>query len=121
MPKAKLLSQGEDKNGAFYLFQDTDPAGLAASVATFFKAEGYKLEEGTPQNGDYGKGSEAMRVLFGGLTKRFKFRVQISAEAGKVRLSFAKAMSGAAGGIMGHSAMGKEFARLQKKIQTFSF
>jgi hypothetical protein len=120
MSNAKLLSQEEDKKVASYLFQNTDSTGLANAVGSFFNAEGYKLEEGTPEEGIYGKGSGALRALFGGWAKRFKFKVKISPESGKVRLKISKAMSGAVGGIMGHSEMNREFARLKKKVQSLS-
>jgi hypothetical protein len=120
MSNAKLLSHEEDKEGVSYLFQNTDPASLATVVGSFFVAEGYKLEEGTPEDGTYGKGSGGRRVLFGGFAQRFKFRVKIFPVSGMVRLKISKAMSGAGGGVIGYSAMNKELARITKMWQSLS-
>lgn len=121
MSNAKLLSHEEDKKAASYLFQGMDPASLAAAVASFFNAEGYKLEKGTSEDGVYGKGSGALRIIFGFWAKRYKCRVQISPEAGKVRLKISNALTGEQeGGIAGYMEMNREFARIAKKMQSLS-
>ncbi len=122
MSNAKLVSQEEDKKEATYIFQGTDPASLAGAVGSFFNAEGYKLEEGTPEEGVYGKGSGVLRAIFGFWAKRFRYGVKIFPESGKVHLKIINVMSGVEeGGIAGYMEINREFTRLKKKIQTISF
>ena len=89
---------------------------MASSLGSFFAAEGYKLEEGTPQDGVYGKGSGARRIIFGGLSQRYRFRVKISPESKLVRLNIGKGMSGVSGGIIGYQALNKEFDLIKAKL-----
>ncbi len=114
----KLISYDETKTGASYLFENTDKESIASSVEEFFKREQYKLEEGTPDDGVYGIGSPALRALFGGLVKRYKFKITILEEAGNVRMSLDKAMSGALGGALGYSKMNKEHARVAAGLKS---
>lgn len=120
MSNAKLVSHEQNQEGASYLFQNTDSSHLATAVGSFFAGEGYKLEKGTPEDGAYGKGSGARRIMFGGLAKRYKFRVKISPESEMVRLKISSGMSGVSGGVMGYTALKKEFARITEKIKSLS-
>ncbi len=112
MLDAKLISFDETPEGASYLFGNTDRESVARSVAEFFGKEQYKLEEGTSEDGIYGTGSPALRAIFGGLVKRYKFKVTINEESGNVRMSVNKAMSGALGGVLGYQKMKKEHTRV---------
>jgi len=90
---------------------------LAENVFKLFEARGYKLEEGTKQNGIYANGSAAMRVLLGGFAKRNKFLVKIiqsPENTGMIILD--KAMSGALGGAIGVSKLNKEFGLVQQML-----
>lgn len=120
MLNAKLISFDETSKGAAYLFENTDRESVARSVGEFFGKEQYKLEEGTPDDGVYGTGSKALRALFGGLVKRYKFKVTIHEESGNVRMSVDKAMSGALGGALGYSKMKKEHARLVSGLKSIA-
>ena len=120
MLNAKLIAFDETAKGVSYLFENTDRESLASSVAEFFGKEQYKLEEGTPDDGIYGTGSAALRALFGGLVKRYKFRVTIREESGNVRMSVDKAMSGALGGALGYSKMKKEYGRLVSGLKSIA-
>jgi hypothetical protein len=115
---AKLVSFDETKTGASYLFENTNKESIVSSVAEFFNKEQYKLEEGVPDDGIYGTGSPAMRALFGGLVKRFKFKITILEESGNVRMTLDKAMSGALGGALGYSKMNKEHVRLVSGLKS---
>ncbi len=118
MLNAKLISFDETKEGASYLFENTNRESVANSVGEFFGKEQYKLEEGTPDDGVYGTGSKALRAIFGGLVKRNKFKVTIQEESGNVRMSLDKAMSGALGGVLGYKKMKKEHARLVSGLKS---
>lgn len=113
---ARLLSAEETEKGISYLFDKTDCRSLATAVGSFFAAEGYKLEDGIPEDGAYGKGSGTLRVAFGGFAQRYKFRVKIFPESELVRLNISKGMSGVSGGIIGHQALNKEFALIKAKL-----
>lgn len=113
---ARLLSAEETEEGISYLFDKTDCRSLATAVGSFFAAEGYKLEDGTPEDGAYGKGSGARRIIFGGLAQRYKFKVKILPESELVRLNINKGMSGVSGGVMGYQALNKEFALIKAKL-----
>ncbi len=116
----KLISYDETKTGASYLFENTDKESIANSVEEFFKREQYKLEEGAPDDGIYGTGSPALRALFGGLVKRYKFKIAILEESGNVRMTIDKAMSGALGGALGYSKMNKEHSRLVSGLKSLA-
>ena len=118
MSIGKLISFDETKTGASYVFDNANKDSVANSVAEFFKKEQYKLEEGTPEDGTYGTGSPALRALFGGLVKRYKFKIKILEESGNIRMSIDKAMSGALGGALGYSKMNKEHARVASGLKS---
>jgi len=120
MTNPKLASFEEDKNGVTYLFENTDIMRLANEVGLLFTQDGYKLEEGTSENGVYGRGSGFMRILFGAFVKRYKFKIAITPESEKVLLRLSKGMTGASGGLIGHSKMKKEFTRITEKMKTLS-
>ena len=118
MLNAKLISFDETSEGASYLFENTNKESVASSIAEFFEKEQYKLEEGTPDDGVYGTGSAALRAIFGGLVKRYKFKVSIHEESGNVRMLVDKAMSGALGGVLGYSKMKKEHTRVLSGLKS---
>ena len=100
-----------------YTFRGGDPNAVAVAVGEYFARRGYALEEGSPVNGTYGKGSAAGRALLGGLATRFKFKVAVYAGEGAALLDFSKAMSGMVGGALGVSKMTKEFAAIQEELK----
>lgn len=120
MENIKLASFEEDKNGATYSFENTDIMSLANEIGLLFTEDGYKLEEGTPENGVYGKGSAFLRILFGAFAKRYKFKIAITPESEKVILRLDRRMTGASGGLIGHSKMKTEFARIVERMKTLS-
>jgi len=120
MLNAKLVSFEEDKDSATYLFENTDIMGLANEVGLLFTSGGYKLEEGTTENGVYGRGNPVLRILFGAFAPRYKFNFSIIPESDKVLLRINKGMTGASGGLIGHGKMKKEFARIVEKMKTIS-
>jgi hypothetical protein len=119
MINAVLKSYEKTNVGANYLFE-TDVKTLANYIQEFFKAEGYELEEGTPEKGGYIKGSFGMRVMFGGFADRFKFNVDITDKDGMAYLVLSKGMTGVSGGVLGYAKMEKEINRIREKINTES-
>ena len=86
---------------------------VAEMIHGFFIAQKYKIEEGQQGNATYGIGSNLLRVLFGAFVKRFKFHVTAADDGqGNVEVTAKKAMSGAMGGVIGHSKMKKETDRI---------
>jgi hypothetical protein len=115
-PATTILKSFERTNvGANFLFE-TDVNTLANYINEFFKTEGYELQEGTPLNGGYIKGSLGMRFMFGGFVDRFKFNVNITDRNGMAYLVLSKGMTGASGGIIGYNKMENEIERLRMKI-----
>jgi hypothetical protein len=109
--------QPQGDQSALYSFQGEDTSALAAAVSGYFAQRGYKLEEGTPFDGSYGRGNTAMRFLFGAFAPRYKFGVKIWASSGQTALSFTKAMSGAMGGAWGYRQMKKEFEKVSGELK----
>jgi hypothetical protein len=117
--QSNLVSfQPVDGGRALLSFKGEDSAALAADVGTYFAQHGYKLEEGTPINGAYGRGSGALRFLFGAFVTRYKFRVAISSAGGTTTLDIGKAMSGAMGGAWGHRKMTKEYEKILEDLKS---
>ncbi|MCD4669004.1 MAG: hypothetical protein K8S14_01015 [Actinomycetia bacterium] len=120
MINAVLKSYEENDTGAKYIFE-TDVNRLANYIQEFFKREGYQLQEGTPEDGDYVKGSSGlMRTILGGLVDRYKFNVCIYDEDGKTVLMLYKGMTGAMGGLWGFDRMRIETKRIREKINAES-
>jgi len=90
---------------------------VANSLASFFEAEGYKLESGVPTDGIYGIGSDVMRVLFGAFAKRYSFNIKVVESGSGSTVFIDKAISGAMGGAIGYSKMKKELVRIQEGAQ----
>jgi len=107
------------KEGALVYFQGIDPGAVASETGQFFHWQGYRLEEGHPFSGIYGKGSVAGRFFAGGFADRSKIQIRIEPENQYCRLTMAKAMSGAGGGILGYHKMGKEIERLRQALYGF--
>ena len=100
-------------------FSQVDPDVLAGEAQAFFTSRGYRLEEGTPLFGMYGKGNAALRAIFGGFVKRYKFQVAVAPQAPYVWLQVKKGMSGAMGGMIGYSRMKKETAAVLQGLQAY--
>ena len=100
-----------------YTFEGADANAVVAAVGEYFARRGYSLEEGTPVNGMYGKGSAAGRALLGGFSTRFKFKVAVYTGQGVTVLDFSKGMSGAVGGAIGAAKMTKEFKTIQEELK----
>ena len=110
-------TQASNGGGVRYAFTGADANAVASAVGEYFARRGYSLEEGTPVNGTYGKGSAAGRALLGGFATRFKFAVVITPGQGVTQLDFNKGMSGAMGGAIGAAKMTKEFAAIQEELK----
>ena len=98
----------------------SSPQGVedtASAVEQFFLVEGYRLEDGNPQDAIYGIGSNVLRILFGAFVKRFRFKVKVVAEGSGCRVFVEKGMSGAMGGAIGYAKMKKELARVRDGVR----
>lgn len=107
-----LVGVNETDKAVDFAFQGCDPNAVAQAVDQYFLGSGYRLEGGGPGNATYGIGSDTMRILFGALARRYKFSVVITANGPQTMLRVEKAISGAMGGLIGHSAMKKETRRI---------
>ena len=106
-----------DSSTLNFWYSETDEKSLANAVNAMFTSEGYKLEEGTDNNGMYGKGSAGMRMILGGFVERHKFSVKINEEDSMQKLQFSAGMTGLSGGALGKSQTDREFRRLQQKFK----
>jgi len=116
--KGKLTSVDITRKGGNFCFQGVDPDVVADELYAFFTRRGYRLESGTRLDGRYGTGNEVLRLLLGGLVKRYKFRIRIRPQGQSVWLDVTKAMSGAWGGLIGVMAMSKETKTIAEAIQS---
>jgi len=118
MLEGKLERYEETKRGVTILIENGDAAKLAADLQRFFASEGYKLEDGTPQDGTYAKGSGGVFAIVGAFSSRMKFKVQAVQEAEKTRLLVTRGMSGLWGGFIGRAKVTNEFNRVVLKIKS---
>ena len=118
MLEGKLERYEENKRGVTILLEDGDAAKLAGDLERFFASEGYKLEDGTPQNGTYARGGGGAFAVVGAFSSRMKFKVQVAQEADKTRLLVNRGMSGIWGGFIGKSKITNELNRVALKIKS---
>jgi len=104
----KLVEFNESDDGIVFVLQAASTEQIANEVAGYFKSREYRLEEGTELNGIWGTGSALLRALFGGMVKRYKFKLTIEGDASRPTLRMSNAMSGASGGLIGYGQMKKE-------------
>ncbi len=112
----RLADYSEGGPAAKYVFNGLTAGQIENAVAGFFATRGYKLESGGPDNGVYGAGSEIARLLLGGFVKRYKFKILIQAGGEMTELVIRKGMSGFWGGLLGYSAMNREFKAVKAEI-----
>jgi hypothetical protein len=110
-------TQALDGGAVRYTFEGADANAVVAAVGEYFTRRGYSLEEGTPVDGMYGKGSAVGRALFGAFVARFKVKVAVYSGEGVAVLDVSKGMSGAAGGAIGAAKMSKEFTTIQEELK----
>lgn len=106
-------------NSGVFRFSKLTKDELATKVETFLKKKGYKIEEGTPFNAKYGKGSRVGRILLGAFIKRFAWQVTVEADGGFSKLTFFKEASGMVGGIIGVSQVKSEFQSIIGSLKNF--
>ena len=92
---------------------------LAGKIQNYLLKDGYKLESGSATNGVYGKGSKAMRVLFGAFVKRFTWSLSISGDENSSKLVFKKDEKGYWGGAIGVSQVKTEWSRITNALKAY--
>jgi hypothetical protein len=118
MLEGKLERYEETKRGVTIILENGDAAKFADDLERFFASEGYRLEDGTPQNGTYARGGGGAFAIVGAFSSRMKFKVQIVQESGKTRLMINRGMSGMWGGFIGKSKVTNELSRVTLKIKS---
>lgn len=116
---AKIEAVVIEKSKAIFPFENISSDELAAKVKEILLEKGYKLEQGSPDNGKYGKGSQVLRVLFGAFAKRFCWEVKVQAEGNITRLILSKDAKGYAGGLIGVNQVNNEYKRLTDVLTSF--
>ena len=107
------------KDKAIFNFSKLSQTELTAKFGSFLGNKGYKLEEGEPHDGKYGKGSRIGRILLGAFIKRFAWRVTISPNEGMTELILFKEAKGYVGGAIGVSQVNKEFKSIVNSLTQF--
>ena len=103
--------------GFKFLYRGSSQNQLAEKVYDLFQREGYQLIDGTKFKGQYGKGSFALRIAFGGFAGYNKFFIHITDENPMTKLEFNTAMTGMSGGFLGVASLNNEFNRIKDLIQ----
>ncbi len=117
MANLKLVDFQEAKTSKVFLFEETNIKELSGIIENLFLGEGYKREQGSPENAVYGIGNKTMRILFGAFVKRYTFNVIIKEENGQTKLELIKGMSGVSGGAIGIAKLNKEYKRIAEAIK----
>jgi len=103
-------------------FDSVPVEDLAIIIKNLFEEGGYRLEEGTPLNGIYGRGHASLRLLVGYFAFRYRFKVEIYSEDEITFIKIYKALTGIKEGIIcgwqGLALYNKEFRRI---IDTFKY
>lgn len=107
------------KSRGVFRFTKLTKDELAMKVESFLKKKGYKIEEGTPFNAKYGKGSRIGRILLGAFIKRFAWKVTVEPDGAYSKLTFYKEASGVVGGAIGVHQVTKEFNSIIGSLQNF--
>jgi hypothetical protein len=106
------------EEGYRFNFKTIQILTLSEMLEISFKEDGYILEEGTPIDGIYGSGSHMNRILGGGLSKRFRFKIDIYSIGENTYLKISNAISGWSGGYIAVRSLNKEFERILFKINS---
>lgn len=120
MANLKLADFQEGKNSRVFYFEGSNTQELAGIINNFFLGEGYKIEEGSPENAIYGIGNKVMRILFGAFVKRYTFNVIVKDDGERTKVEVAKAMSGVSGGAIGIAKLNKEYKRIVEAIKNLA-
>jgi hypothetical protein len=101
-----------ESNKAVFTFQKSTAEEIAKQIEDIFKQKGYKLEEGSTARGKYGKGSLALRILFGAFAKRFCWETRVESNGSETRFTLIKDAKGYAGGLIGMNQVSNEYKRM---------
>ncbi len=113
----KLVEFNESDDGIVFVLQAASTEQIANEVAGYFKSREYRLEDGTELNGTWGTGNAFLRALFGGMVKRYKFKLTTVGNPSGTTLRMINAMSGASGGLIGYGQMKKEANALAQGLK----
>jgi hypothetical protein len=115
---SNIVDYQVDKEGAYMTLNRSTPEDAAQALNQYFVGQGYKLESGSPVNGVYGRGSQALRVLLGAFHKRFSFNVHINPNPdGTTKVMCTRAEKGRWGGLIGYNQVTKETDRHKEALR----
>jgi hypothetical protein len=121
--KPKLASIAPNSKGAELQFENTTAGGVASLLAYFLNSGGFVLERGTDQDGIYGLGSSAGRLLGGAFVKRQMYAVKVWEADNLVFARLNSAMTGWSGSVAGalreQSSRSKFVSQLQAYVAQF--
>jgi zinc-ribbon domain len=97
----KVINVALGAKGAEVWFSGSTSAEIADLMGYFFNSTGFVLEKGTIEQGTYALGSQAGRLLGGGLAKRQLYSVVVTPGDGFVHVVMQSAMTGWSGSVVG--------------------
>ncbi|MBS1634402.1 MAG: hypothetical protein JST26_00675 [Bacteroidetes bacterium] len=107
-----------DSNTIIHHYSATSRQELIDQVDSYFKALGYKQENGVPGNASYSKGNRVMRILLGAFVKYFKVDVSVSDNMdGIYKVGVKSGTSGMSGGLIGMNQVKNEMNRIGQDLQ----
>jgi hypothetical protein len=101
-----------ESNKAVFTFKKSTAEEITKQIDEVFKRKQYKLEEGSTTRGKYGKGSLALRILFGAFAKRFCWETRVEPDGTDTRFTLIKDAKGYAGGLIGMNQVSNEYKRM---------
>ncbi len=110
--KKATVEMVSSKDGATYRFMGIQPPDALRHIQDCLLEEGYKLEDGGPTDGIYGRGSAVGGILLGPMSSRSKVNLKFSGWADGADAFISSGMSGAYGGAIGIIKQQKEVSRL---------
>lgn len=117
---SNIIDFQADKNGAYVTLQNTNAENVTNAMNNYFGQQGYKLEQGAPGNGVYGKGNPTLRIVLGAFHKRFCYNVNVMQnQNGTVQMNLTKADKGRWGGVIGVNQVANETDRHKEALRSF--
>lgn len=102
-PQSVVHNVHYSDTGAIIEFVRISAQEASNVIAGFFTQLGFRIENGSPMQGTYGKGSAVARVAVGGFVTREKYSVVVQPYGNVIRVQITSSMSGFSGGFIGLS------------------